>query len=141
MADLEPLIRYRKNIVEEKQKRVADIYRQIEVLEQEKENLSARLKKEREALEQDLALETRAYYGRFEGVVRLRIQALDEKIRAREKELEPAQEEVRQAFSDMKQVEIVHKKRQEEERKIRSDKETQDLNEIGLETFRRREER
>jgi flagellar biosynthesis chaperone FliJ len=140
MADLEPLIRVKRHTVDEKQKIVAEIFRQIEVVEYQKKELLERLKKEREALDQNDMVETRAYYGRFEGVIRSKVATLEGEMRKLETRLSIAQEEVRSAFADMKRIEIVYERRQEEEKQALKDKETKELDEIGIEGFRRQEE-
>lgn len=138
MADLEALIRLRRHTVEEKQKVLADIFRQIEVLEQRKKELLERLAKERKALDENHNIETVAYYGRFEGVIRKDVDRLDSEVAQLEIRLEPAQEEVRQAFAEMKRVEIVHERRKAEEAQELKNKESLELDEIGIEGFRRK---
>ncbi len=140
MADLEPLIRVKRHAVEERQKIVAEIYRQMEVIEQRKKELLDRLAKEREALDQNDMVETRAYYGRFEGVIRGNVETLDGEYKKLETRLTIAQEEVRAAFTDMKRIEIVYKRRKEEEKQVLKDKESQEMDEIGIEGFRRQED-
>lgn len=140
MADLDSLIRLRRHNIEEKQKVLADIFRQIESLEGKKKDLLSRLEIERKALNENLNLETRAYYGRFEGVIRNNVEKLDTDIRKLEVRLGIAQEEVRTAFADMKRVEIVNDRRKAEDAKELADKESQELDAIGLEGFRRKEE-
>ncbi len=139
MADLESLIRLRRHKVEEKQKVLGEIFRHVEVIETRKKELFARLEKERKALDENLNLETREYYGRFEGVIRSDVERLDLELEKLEIRLEMAQEEVRSSFADMKRVAIVHERRQEEEAQELKDKETLELDEIGIEGFRRKE--
>ena len=140
MADLESLIRLRKHKVEEKQKVLAEILRQVEAIEAQKKELFLRLENERKALDKNLNIETRDYYGRFEGVIRDNINRLDNERAKLETRLRIAQEEVRAAFADKKRVEIVYDRRQEEERKEILNKESLELDEIGIEGFRRRED-
>ena len=139
MADLEALIRLRRHHVEEKQKILADLFREVEVFETQKKDLYARLKKEREAMNDLEGLETRDFYGLFEGTIRKNIERVDAEIRNLDTRITLAQEEVRAAFADMKRVEIVHKRRQAEEAEALKHKENNDLDEIGLEGFRRSE--
>lgn len=140
MADLKSLIRLRKHTVEEKQKVLGEILRKVESLENRKKELLERLDKERKALDENLTLENSAYYGRFEGVIRMNIAQIDTEIQKLETRLNLAQEEVRQAFADMKRVEIVHERREAEEAKELKNKEDSELDAIGLEGFRRKEE-
>lgn len=139
MADLEGLIRLKRHTVEERQKILAEIYRQMEVVEHRKKELLERLAAERAALDHNENIETRAYYGRFEGVIRGNIDALDGELRKLETRLDIAQEEVRAAFADMKRVEIVHDRRVREDKQALKDKESQEMDEIGIEGFRRNE--
>ena len=140
MADLESLIRLRKHTVDEKQKVLSEIYRQIEQLEQRREELLQRLNKERKALDEDLSLETRDFYGRFEGVIRSDVERIDIEIRNLETGLDKAQEDVRAAFADQKRVEIVSERRKEEQAQEIKNKDSIELDEIGIEGFRRKEE-
>ena len=140
MADLESLVRLKKHQVEEKQKVLADILRQVEALEAKKEDLFARLQKEREALEDNLTLETREYYGRFEGVIRADAARIDDELVTLETRLTIVQDEVRAAFADKKRVEIVYERRQAEEAREIRNKEERELDEIGLEGFRRKDD-
>ena len=140
MADLEGLIRLRRHAVEEKQKILAEIFREVEELERQKKDLLERLKKEREALDEIEAIETRAYYGRFEGVIRENIEKINNDLAQLETRLNLAQEEVRSAFADMKRVEIVHRRRKEEEAQEIKRREENEMDEIGIDGFRRKEE-
>ena len=140
MADLEALIRLRRHAVEEKQKVLAEIFRHVEVIEHRKKELLERLAIERKALDENLNLETRDYYGRFEGVIRGDVERLDGELAKIEVRLQIVQEEVRSAFAEMKRVEIVHERRQAEEAQELKKKDSQELDEIGIEGFRRKEE-
>lgn len=140
MADLESLIRVRKHTVEEKQKILGAIYAQVEGVENRKKELFERLEKERKALDEDLNLETREYFGRFQGVIQNNIEKLNTDLVQLEARLEIVQEEVRAAFAEQKRVEIVHERRQAEERREIDNKESQELDEIGIDGFRRKEE-
>lgn len=140
MADLEALIRLRRHTVEEKQKVLAEIFREVEVLDERKKDLLGRLEKERKALDENPNLETKDYYGRFEGVIRGDVERIDSEIAQLEVRVQIAQEEVRRAFADMKRVEIVHERRKAEEAQGIQNKESAELDEIGIEGFRRKEE-
>ena len=140
MADLAALIRLKRHTVEERQKILAEIFRQVEVIEYRKKELLERLDKERKALDENLNIETSAYYGRFEGVIRSTVEVLDGELRKLETRVQIAQEEVREAFADMKRVEIVHERRQAEEKQELKNKETQEMDAIGIEGFTRKEE-
>jgi flagellar export protein FliJ len=140
MADLESLIRLRRHTVEEKQKVLSDIYQKVEALENQKSELLNRLNTERKALDENLTLETSAYYGRFEAVIRRNVELINNDLSTLETRLEIAQEDVRRAFEEMKRVEIVHERRKDEERQLIDKKESQELDAIGIDGFIRASE-
>lgn len=140
MADLEGLIRLRRNTVEEKQKVLADLYRNAEKLQKRKDDLEAKLSKEREAIDNNPELETLTYFGAFEQVVLRDIDRLIEELKKWELRIQIAQDDVRNAFADLKRVEIVDRRRKEEARAAQQAKESRELDEIGLEVFRRNED-
>ncbi len=139
MADLEGLIRLRRNSVEEKQKILADLFRNAEKLQKRKDSLVQKLKKEREAIDNNPELETLTYFGAFEQVVLRDIDRLSEELKKWELRIQIAQDAVREAFADLKRVEIVDRRRKEEDSAEFKAKETRELDEIGLEVFRRNE--
>ena len=140
MADLASLIKVRRHAVEEKQKVLGAIYAEVEAIENQKKELFERLEKERKALDEDMHLETREYFGRFQSVIQNNVEKLDADLVQLEARLEIAQEEVRAAFAEQKRVEIVHERRQDEERQEVKNKESRELHEIGIEGFRRNED-
>lgn len=139
MADLEGLIRLRRNTVEQKQKVLADLYRNAEKLEKRKNELEEKLKSEREAIDSNPELETLTYFGAFEQNVLRDIDRLTEELKKWELRIQIAQDDVRNAFADLKRVEIVDRRRKEEEAAEQKAKETIELDEIGLEVFRRQD--
>ena len=140
MADLKGLIKLRRNTVEEKQKVLGEIYRQMEAIENQKKDLQDKLKRERAALDENMDIEARSYFGRFQDVVNAKIENLTAQANTLEGKLQIAQEDVRAAFAEQKRVEIVHDRRLEEERQAINNKESQELDAIGIEGFRRNEE-
>lgn len=140
MANLKSLIKLRRHNVDEKQKLLAGLYREVEEIERGKNMLIERLRTEREVLDKAGTLEMYAYFGRFSQ----NIQRMLERLNAEKKKLETriviAQDDVREAFANMKRVEIVQREREKEERKEQDDKETREMDEIGLDGFRRKEE-
>ena len=140
MANLKSLIKLRRHNVDEKQKLLAGLYREVEEIERGKKMLIERLRTEREVLDQSGTLEMYAYFGRFSQ----NIQRMLERLNAEKKKLETriliAQDDVREAFANMKRIEIVQREREKDERKEQGDKETREMDDIGLDGFRRKEE-
>ncbi|MCB1531658.1 MAG: flagellar FliJ family protein [Alphaproteobacteria bacterium] len=138
MADLEPLIRVRKHTVEQKQKFLADLYRQAEDLEREKKTVLERLELEREKVK-DMQVEMLSYFGPYSEAVKERVQDIDHTRANLETRIEIAREDMREAFAELKKIEITQERREAEEEKELNKKESDDLDEIGLEIFRRQQ--
>jgi len=139
MADLDSLIRLRRNTVEEKQKVLADLFRNAEKLEKRREDLEFKLKTEREAIDNNPELETLTYFGAFEQAALRDIDRLTAELKKWEEKIVIAQDSVRNAFADLKRVEIVDRRRKAEAKAEQAAKEDRELDEIGLEVFRRGE--
>lgn len=140
MANLLSLIKLRRHTVEEKQKVLAQLYREAESIEATKNTLIERLRHEREVLEKDSAIEMFAYFGRFSQNVQRMLERLNGEKRKLEGRITVAQDDVREAFANVKRIEIVQRQREDVEKKKQSDKETREMDEIGIEGFRRNED-
>lgn len=140
MANLRSLIKLRKFNVEEKQKVLAELYRQSETIAQSKATLQDRLKTERDVLDKSGSLEMFAYFGRFSQNINRMLDRLELERQKLETRINVAQDDVREAFANMKRIEIVQREREKADRKKTDDKETREMDEIGLDGFRRQEE-
>ncbi len=136
MADLNPLIRVRKHVVEQKQKFLAELYRQSEELEAQKAVLLAQHEAEREKVS-SMGVEMLSYFGPYSDAVKGRVEDLDEALAKLSVRIEIAREDMREAFAELKKVEITQKRREAEEKAERDKKDSADMDEIGIETFRR----
>lgn len=141
MADLKPLIRLRRYAVDEKQKVLSDLFRQVEAFEARKRHLLEQLEKEREILRTNHQVEMIAYFGRFSDAVARDVERLNGQISKLEARIRIAQDDIRNAFAELKRVEIVQRNRDEEEDKQDKAKETRELDDIGIEGFRRNAEK
>ncbi len=140
MANLLSLIKLRRYNVEEKQKVLADLYRQAEMIAQSKATLQERLRTEREVLDTAGTLEMYAYFGRFSQNINRMLDRLELEKQKLEMRITVAQDDVREAFANMKRIEIVQREREKADKKKQSNKETREMDEIGLDGFRRQEE-
>lgn len=140
MANLKSLIKLRRHNVDEKQKFLAQLYREVEAIENSKTTLIERLRSEREVLDKSGSLEMYAYFGRFSQNIQRMLERLNEEKKKLETRIVIAQDDVREAFANMKRIEIVQREREKEERKERDDKETRELDDIGIDGFRRKED-
>lgn len=137
MAKLDSLIRVRRYAVEEKQKALAELYRQTERFEIRRKQFEAELMKEREALVRETAPEMLAYFGRYSQIVKRDLGRIDAELKKLDVRIGMMQDDIRTAFADLKRIEIVHNRRLASERKAQDDKESAEMDAIGLERFHR----
>jgi flagellar protein FliJ len=140
MADLEPLIRFRKHGVEEKQRILAQLYREVEKLELAKKAVEDQMEKEKRLAKEMQTAEASAFYGRYAEGARNKIMALQQAIAKTNIRVEAAQEEMREAFAEMKKIEITHRNRKARENAARDKKEEQELDETAIDNYRRQRE-
>ncbi len=140
MSDLSSLIRLRKHTVDQKQKFLAELYRQAEALENKKTSYEEKLVKERALLEEQEMLEALAWFGRFAEGVKTQIELINKDIRNLEQRIDIARADLRNAFTELKKIEITRDRRAEVEKKAALSKESKELDEIGIEGHRRKSE-
>ncbi len=138
MADLNPLIRVRKHVVEQKQKFLAELYRQAEELENQKKTMLGQLEEEHEKVK-EMGVEMLSYFGPYTDAVKERVSEIDEARGVLEKRIALAREDMREAFSELKKIEITQERRENEEEKEINKKESDELDEVGLDSFRRKQ--
>lgn len=137
MADLDPLIRIRKHALEQKQKFLADLYRQAAELEQQKKNLVDTLAEERKKVD-EMGVQALGYFGHYSEAVRGRVEDIDDALKKLNNRIEVAREDMREAFTEMKKIEITQARRDAEEERLLKKKEDAMLDEVALEGFRRK---
>ena len=139
MAELDSLIRVRRHTVEQKQKFLAELYRQAEELDNQKINLERQLREEQENVK-DMGVEMLNFFGSYAKAVKERIGEIEATRSKLENRIKMAQEEMRLAFAEMKKIEIINERRKVEAAKELAKKEDDTLNDIGVEGFRRQRE-
>lgn len=137
MAKLDSLIRVRRYGVEEKQKALAELYRQVERFEIRRRQFEMELMKEREALARETSPEMLAYFGRYSQIVKRDLGRIDGELKKLDARIGLMQDDIRAAFADLKRIEIVHDRRLAAERKAQDAKESAELDAIGIERFHR----
>lgn len=140
MADLDPLIRYRKHGVDERRRALARLYEELDTLTHSKEVQEQQLEEETELAKEQGTVEALKALDLFRKASKSRIAALAEAIEKMEVRIAAAQEDMREAFSDMKKVEITQRERKKREVKEFNKKESRELDDIGIEQHRRHEE-
>lgn len=139
MADLDPLIRVRKHAVEQKQKFLAELYRQAEELESQKKNMLDTLAEERKNVD-GMGVEALGYFGHYSGAVKARVEDIDEAMVKLNNRIEMARDDMARAYEELKKIEITQERREAEEQKERKKKEDGIMDEIALEGYRRKVE-
>ena len=139
MADLNALIRLRKYRVEEKQKALAEVFRQAELLETRKRILLAEVDREQKLAEESGDVDAMVAYAAYAARVYTELKKLDYLISLMEPRIAKAQDEMREAFSEQKKAEIIQEQREQEEAEKIAKKENGNLDDIGVEVFRRKD--
>lgn len=140
MAKLDSLIRVRRYGVEEKQKALAELYRQVERFEIRRKQFEEELITEREALVRETSPEMLAYFGRYSQIVKRDLGRIDVELKKLDARIGLMQDDIRAAFADLKRIEIVQGRRVAAERKAQDAKESAELDAIGIERFHREAE-
>ena len=140
MADLDPLIRYRKHAVEEKQRIVAQMYRDAENLERQRQRVIDMMEKEKKLAAEMNSPEAHTYLGRYLEGARRKVRAFDAAIKKIEARIAAAQEDMRAAFAEQKKVEIIQRNRETREQAERDRKDSNELDETAIDGYRRRRE-
>jgi len=140
MANLKPLIKLRKFQVEEKQKILAALLREVEKFEGHKRQLLVQIKEERKTAEDSNDYETLASYRMYAQNARLKIQYYDLEINKYNMLISKAQEDMREAFSEQKKIEIIQENRELEEEREENRKDSSRMDEVGLESYIRKDE-
>ncbi|MDD3020068.1 MAG: flagellar FliJ family protein [Alphaproteobacteria bacterium] len=140
MADLEPLIRLRKFRVEEKQKILAELFRQVEILEGRRRVIIEEVDRERKLAEDGTNIEALVTFAAYSSRMATEIDRLDGQIKKIDGRIEKAQDDMREAFSEQKKAQIIQQRRDDEDQAQTDAKENKNLDEIGIEVFRRNED-
>ncbi len=139
MADLNPLIRVRKHDIDQKQKKLAQLYRQAEKLKKNRDKLETQLAIEAEKTK-DMSDEMLGFFEPYAASVRAQIEKIDESREKLEERIKRAQEDIRDSFADLKKIEIIDERRAEEEQAALEKKQSDELDEIAIDGFRRGED-
>ncbi|MCK5374054.1 MAG: flagellar FliJ family protein [Alphaproteobacteria bacterium] len=139
MAKLDSLVRVRKHNVEQQQKALAVLYQRSEALKAERDSLETQLAIESEK-SLNLPPDMLGYYGAYAKKTRKEIDYIDNKRAKLEKQIEMAQERLRDAYAEQKKVEIINQRRKDAERAKQEAKESKELDEIAIDGFRRKTE-
>lgn len=138
MADLDPLIRVRKYDVEQRQKFLADLYSQEESLQAQRQKMLDDLAAEEASLD-GLDAQMLTYFSAYKKSVLERVDELNEAIQTVKLRIDMAREAVREAFAELKKIEITNEAREAEYIAELEKKEGQMFDDIALQTFRKQD--
>jgi flagellar FliJ protein len=138
MADLSALIRLHKHELDEKRRILGEYYSELALLERDRRNMEREFELEKEAVRQmDDVPFTFAGYA---DTIRQKREDFDRAEAALEKKIERAKEDLMETFSELKKYEMTQEERERLEEEERRFKESQAMDAIGLEGFRRKTE-
>ncbi len=140
MANLKPLIKLRKFQVEERQKILAALLREVEKFESKRRELLLSIKEERKIAEEKGDYDTLAAYRLYAEHSRTQVQLYDGEIHKFNFLIAKAQEDMREAFAEQKKIEIIQENREAEEEREENRRDGVIMDEVGAEGFRRKEE-
>lgn len=140
MADLDPLIRFRKYGVDEKRRFLARLYEEAEKLAEAKTEAEEDIKEETRLAQEIGTAEALSDLGVYTEAMRGKIKKINEATKKLEMRIAAAQEDMRMAFSEMKKVEITQRNRSKREQDKLNRKEENTLDEIAIENYRRQKD-
>ncbi|MBI1300162.1 MAG: hypothetical protein GC137_00750 [Alphaproteobacteria bacterium] len=138
MSELLPLIRVRKHAIEQKQKFLAELYRQAEELQHQRDTLETQLAIETEKT-RHMEAEMLRFFEPYARSVKIRIEDIDADRETLEQRIARAQDEMREAFAELKKIEIIDDRRAEEELAELEKREAEILDEIAIDQFQRQQ--
>lgn len=139
MAKLEPVIRMRKHALEQKQKVLAELYRQAEEYETQKNLLLTQMEQEREKME-ELGVEMISYFGPYSKNVETRVSNIDIVLVRLNARIEVARDDMQSAYAEMKKLEITQERRDDEDKRKIDKKDSDEMDDIGIDGFRRKQD-
>lgn len=139
MAKLDPLIRVRKHTIEQKQKFLATLYEKEEELKNKRDTLETQLAIETEKAK-DLDAGMMGYFGAYADSVHTQVEEIDGFREHMEGRITMAQDDMRDAFAELKKVEIIDDRRKAEALAKLDKKEADELDETAINMFRRKDE-
>jgi len=136
MADLSALIRLHKHELDEKRRILGEFYSELAILERDRRNMEREFAQEKEAVKQ--MADVSFTFAGYADTVRKKREAFDKAEAQMEKKIERAKEDLMETFSELKKYEMTQEERDRLEEEERRFKETQAMDAIGLEGFRRK---
>jgi len=139
MANLDPLIRLNKFQLEQKQRALSVLYKQVEDLEMQKKAILDSVQSEKQALDDDLQhLSMMTSFMAYVQKSKQEVEAVNNQISSLEIKISRAIEEMREAFGELKKIEITRDRRLDDIARDNKKREDDLFSEIALEIYRRK---
>ncbi len=138
MADLEALIKFRRHIVDEKRRFLAQLYREADQIERQKQVILQQMEREIAMAEKMGTSDAQTFLGKYLEGARRKVKTLEASLKKMDVRIAAAQEDMRAAFNEMKKIEITQRNREERVEAAQKKKDDQELDEIALDGYRRR---
>ncbi|MDE1153876.1 MAG: flagellar FliJ family protein [Micavibrio sp.] len=138
MADLSVLIRLHKHELDEKRRALNELYNELALLEQKRQQLEAEFNREKEAAS---AVDDIHYtFPRYAEKVQKKREELQQAAGILDIKVEKAKDDLMESFSELKKYEMTQDERDRLEREEQLIKENEAFDAIALEGFRRRKQ-
>jgi flagellar FliJ protein len=138
MADLKGLIRLRRHELDEKRRVLGELNAQVEALHDRRQTILQKLEKEKNLAAVDI--NAAQGFGQYLNGALNTCKDIDKEIEKLMVHVEKATEIVRQAFMEVKKIELTQENRDKEAEAVIAKRETAELDEAGLNSHRRRSE-
>jgi flagellar protein FliJ len=138
MADLTVLIRLQKHELDEKRRALAELYSALADLERRQRELEREFEREKAAVAK--ANDVHFTFAQYAETVIRRREELGEAREKLEEQVERAKTSLLDTFSELKKYEMTQEERERLEEEERLFRENQELDAIGLEGFRRKDD-
>ncbi len=136
MADLTGLIRLRRHELDEKRRELGELNAKVEALHQRRRDILAKLEKEKNLAAVDI--NAAQGFGQYLNGALNTCRDLDAEIERVMVDVDKATDVVREAFMEVKKLELTQENREKEAEDLMAKLETAELDEAGLNAHRRR---
>jgi predicted trehalose synthase len=137
MADLSSLIRLHKHELDEKRRALAELYSAMAELERRKRDMLRDFEREKEAMSSGVG-DVHFTFASYAESVMKRQKEFEEQEARLEERIEKAKDSMMETFSEMKKYQMTQDERERLEEEERAFKESQDMDAIAVEGFRRK---
>jgi hypothetical protein len=141
MADLAPLIRYRKYLIDDKRKFIARLYAEADKVYGHKQRALDDVARERQYVSESADPHVITGFLSYQGLMKKKVALIDVEINRIDARINVALDDLREDFAELKKFEIVHRNRLKARREALARREAALFDAQALEAYRRSFER